>query len=333
MNLPWLAEGKFPLFLAPMSGYTDVVFRNLCKAQGADVLVTEFIPAEMAARDAGKVWPVTAFPAEQRPLGIQLFGSHPRKMAEAARRVADRRRPDFLDLNCGCPAPKITKTKGGASLLRDLLLLEDIAKALVKAVPEIPVTAKIRLGWDRQSIIVNDAVEVLAGAGARAVTIHGRTRDQGYRGAADWSAIAAAAESSPIPVIGNGDIRSPEDLARVRRETKVAGVMIGRAALGDPWIFRRLKAFLGGEPPPAPPAAQERWRALLDYARGLAAHEAVPRPRPNLNWMRARLAHFTKGLPQAKQTRAALLKVSSLPELEKLAASFGNEAAHNAGFV
>ncbi|HVU38551.1 MAG TPA: tRNA-dihydrouridine synthase family protein, partial [Opitutales bacterium] len=262
--LPWLGAGRFPLYLAPMAGFTDSPFRRRCKEQGADVMVTEFANAEGLVRGTPMAWSDLHFTAEERPLGVQIFGGDPALMAEAARRVVAQLRPDFMDLNFGCPADKITCRNAGSSLLRDLPLLEKIAAAVVNAVP-LPVTAKIRLGWDENSIVAPEAARRLEGVGIRALAIHGRTKEQGYRGGADWRVITEVAAAVTIPVIGNGSVDTPAMAARLRKETALAGLMIGRAALGYPWIFRELRAGLEGRPPPPPPSLAERWGLLLRY--------------------------------------------------------------------
>ncbi|MFW6353070.1 MAG: tRNA dihydrouridine synthase [Verrucomicrobiota bacterium] len=183
--LPWFENGRFPLYLAPMAGFTDVVFRDLCKAYGADVMVTEFVMANkfLDPRGAEQAWETVDFSPAQRPMGVQIFGSEPAKMGEAARRIVDRLAPDFIDLNYGCPAPKVVDNCAGSSLLLDLPRLAGVASAVVEAVgAEVPVTAKIRLGWDAERLVAVEACRRLEGVGIEAIAIHGRTKVQGYRG-------------------------------------------------------------------------------------------------------------------------------------------------------
>src|SRR4051794_33053698 len=235
-SLPWF-EGRFPLYLAPMAGVTDKIFRQLCKEYGADVLTTEFVSAEGIFRRNQRTREYLDFDEIERPIGVQLFGGDAGHMAEAARQVVEWVRPDFIDLNFGCPVNKVVARNGGSALLKDCPTLTSVAAAVVSAVAPLPVTAKIRIGWDADSINAVRVAEILAGQGIAAITVHGRTRAQGYSGQADWNVIAAVASAVSIPVIGNGDITTPQDVARRREETEIAGIMIGRAAMSAPWIF------------------------------------------------------------------------------------------------
>lgn len=318
--LPWFAENRFPLYLAPMAGFTDVVFRALCKEHGADVMVTEFVLAEafLRAQRDGQLWETVDFTEAQRPMGVQIFGADSSKMAEAGRVIADYLRPDFIDINFGCPSPRICAQAAGSSLLKDLPRLGEVAKAVVRALPDLPVTAKIRLGWDERSVVAREAAVRLEEVGVRAVAVHGRTKVQGYRGEADWVAIGEAAAAVSVPVVGNGSITSAEDLARYRRMAPVRGVMIGRAALGYPWVFRELKAGLRGEKVP-PPGLRERWEVLLRYCRELQGRPARQGRWDTLAWMRPRLQAFTTQLRGGRQLRHALERVESYAQLEALA--------------
>jgi len=320
-RLPWLGAGRFPLYLAPMAGFTDSPFRRLCKEQGADVLVTEFANADGLVRGTERVWEDLYFTAAERPLGVQIFGGDPALMAEAARMVVAKLQPDFLDLNYGCPADKVTCRNAGSSLLRDLPLLEEIANAVVRAV-EIPVTAKIRLGWDERSIVAPEAAKRLAGAGVCALAVHGRTKEQGYRGGADWGVITAVAEAVEIPVIGNGSVDTPEMAARLRSETRLAGLMVGRAALGYPWIFREIKAGLAGEPEPPAPSLAERWAAMLRYADERIALSGRDPATASLGGMRAMFKSMVKDMPEAAALRGALERVKTRAELGEQAAVY-----------
>ncbi|MFA5258349.1 MAG: tRNA-dihydrouridine synthase family protein [Opitutales bacterium] len=308
-------EGSFPLFLAPMAGFTDIAFRDLCKRFGADVLVSEFVMAN-AVLEAGpqsRIWDMLSFSACQRPFGIQLFGSVPALMAEAAKRVADRLEPDFIDINCGCPAPKIVDQNAGCALLMDLPLAGRIAAAVVRAVPGLPVTAKIRTGWDAEHIVALEAARILEGEGIAALTVHGRTRAQGYGGDADWALIGEVARNLSIPVIGNGSVGGAY-LPALVRDSGVSGLMIGRAALGRPWIFRDLKRELAGLPPTPPPEAREKLGTMMDYARALLGRG------DDIRNIRAKLKPFTEGIAGARKLRAAMDGARTLAELEGLLA-------------
>ena len=252
-TLPWFSD-NFPLYLAPMAGVTDKVFRQICKGYGADVLVTEFVSAEGVFRRNERTREYLDFDPCERPLGVQLFGADAAHMAEAAKHVVDWVAPDFVDLNFGCPVNKVVAKNGGSALLKDCPTLTSVAKAVVQAVAPLPVTAKIRIGWDADSVNAVRVAGILEECGIAALAVHGRTRAQGYSGEADWRVIGEVAQTVAIPVIGNGDLFSPQEVARRRAETKIAGVMIGRAAMSAPWIFGQIKHYLAtGEllPPPS----------------------------------------------------------------------------------
>src|SRR6266581_4939502 len=208
--LPWFCA-KFPLYLAPMAGVSDKIFRQLCKEYGADVLTTEFVSAEGIFRRNERTRQYLDFDEVERPIGVQLFGADAGHMAEAARQVVDWVRPDFVDLNFGCPVNKVVAKNGGSALLKDCPTLASVATAVVRAIAPIPVTAKIRIGWDADSINAISVARILVDAGIAALTVHGRTRAQGYSGAADWNVIGEVAAAVPIPVIGNGDLGSAND--------------------------------------------------------------------------------------------------------------------------
>lgn len=309
-----------------MAGFTDVVFRELCKEHGADVMVTEFVMANkfLDPRGESTAWETVDFTPGQRPMGVQLFGSEPEKMGEAARRIVDRLGPDFIDLNYGCPAPRVVDNCAGSSLLLDPPRLVGVAEAVVRAVgATTPVTAKIRLGWDESKIVATDICRRLEGVGIEAIAIHGRTKTQGYRGDADWEKIEEAAAAVSVPVIGNGAVEGVplgEHLARIRSRGLVRGLMIGRAALGYPWIFREVKAYLETGTLPPPPSLDERWETLLRYARELMERPAHADRWNRLNWMRSRLKAFTKFLPRVRRLRLELDQVTTFEELEALAA-------------
>ncbi len=320
-RLPWFGPDKMPLYLAPMAGFTDRPFRQLCKEHGADVMVTEFVMANKFLDPRGEkdAWEIVDFTPEQRPMGVQVFGGEPSKMAEAATRIADRLHPDFIDINYGCPAPKVVNNLAGSSLLRDPCKLEEIARAVVKRVSTVvPVTAKIRIGWDDTSINAVDISRRLEDAGVEAIAVHGRTKEQGYSGEANWDVIHAVADAVSVPVVGNGSVRTAGDVRRVRDAAKVSGLMIGRAALGYPWIFSEIKHTLAtGEALP-PPTLEARWDAILAYAQQLVQHRQKDQHQ-SINWMRARLKSFAKGFPGSKDLRRHLETVSTLEELRRIA--------------
>src|SRR5438477_1294022 len=217
--LPWFSPSNFPLYLAPMAGVSDKIFRQLCKERGADVLVTEFVSAEGVFRRNERTREYLDFDECERPIGVQLFGGNAEHMAEAAKHVVDWVRPDFIDLNFGCPVNKVVAKNGGSALLKDCPTLAAVAAAVVRAVAPIPVTAKIRIGWDADLINATHVAKILEDCGIAALAVHGRTRAQGYSGEADWRVIGEVAHSVALPVIGNGDLSSAETVLRRRAET------------------------------------------------------------------------------------------------------------------
>lgn len=305
-----------------MAGVTDGVFRRLCKEFGADVMVTEFVSAEGILQANHRTRRYTQFEEEERPLGIQLFGANGERMGEAARVIVDRDRPDFIDINFGCPVNKVVCKNGGSSLLRDLPLLKSVASGVLAAVGrDVPVTAKIRLGWDSHSLVAVDICRLLEDCGIQAVTVHGRTKAQNYGGLADWEAIDECARSVSIPVVGNGDIRSGADAGKRRRETSVRGLMIGRGAMECPWIFADAKYYFehGTEPPAR--SLEERWTFIFRHVRIAMEMGYYGSEANTLKFMRSRLMAYSKGFPGAKEIRTKLTRVSSLAELKDIAAS------------
>lgn len=305
-----------------MAGVTDPIFRTLCKEEGADVMVTEFVSSEGVLQAWERNRRYVEFAEEHRPLGIQMFGSVPAHMAESARIIVGEMQPDFLDINAGCPVPKVVGKNGGSSLLKDLPLLQEIAAAVVRAVgEECPVTVKIRIGWDAEHICAVEAAQRLESVGVRALAIHGRTRSQQYSGTADWGVIDACARSVGIPVIGNGDIASPADVQRAKETTAVAGVMIGRAAMSAPWLFRQAKTYLATGTVPPPPTAAERVAFMLRHARMAVASRHYGEELSTMRAMRSRLLAYAKGIPGTKALRPQLARVASVAELEQILAT------------
>ena len=315
--LPWFANGRFPLYLAPMAGVSDKIFRQLCKERGADVLVTEFVSSEGVFRRNERTRGYLDFDAIERPVGVQLFGGNAAHMAEAARQVVEWVEPDFIDLNFGCPVNKVVSKNGGSALLKDCPTLGKVASAVVQAVAPLPVTAKIRIGWDDQSVNAVSVAQLLESLGIAALAVHGRTRAQGYSGAADWDVIAQVAAAVRIPVIGNGDLFTAADVAKRKRETGIAGAMIGRAAMSSPWIFAQTKHFLAtGEllPPPHP---AEKW-ALIQRHCELTVEE-YGNEDVAMRSMRGRLMAYSKGMPASKSLREKFQHVSTLAAVEEIA--------------
>ncbi|MCX5840537.1 MAG: tRNA dihydrouridine synthase DusB [Deltaproteobacteria bacterium] len=290
--LPWLSPDRFPLYLAPMAGVTDMVFRSLCKELGADVMVTEFVSAEGIMQADGRTRKYTEFDDVQRPLGVQLFGADGARMGEAARKISDWKKPDFIDINFGCPVNKVVAKNGGSSLLKDCPLLASVAVDLVKASP-VPVTAKMRIGWDHDHINAVEVARILEDSGIQAIAVHGRTRSQGYTGLADWDVIAQVADAVKIPVIGNGDIRTADDVRRMIRMTGCDGVLVGRGALGNPWIFKDMMSKRQGQQALLSPTSEERERVIRHH---LTMVVAVLGESIGVRNFRKHLLWYTKGL-------------------------------------
>jgi tRNA-dihydrouridine synthase B len=315
-TLPWFSN-RFPLYLAPMAGVSDKIFRQLCKEHGADILTTEFVSSEGIFRRNQRTCEYLDFDEIERPIGVQLFGADPEHMAEAARQVIDWVAPDFIDLNFGCPVNKVVAKNGGSALLKDCPALASVAAAVVRAVAPMAVTAKIRIGWDADSINAPRVARILVDAGIAAITVHGRTRAQGYAGAADWDTIAEVAAAVSIPVIGNGDLASAADVAKRCHETGIAGAMIGRAAMSAPWIFSQTKHYLATGKIPDSPELSERWSLIVRHCQLVVAQWGAEEPA--MRSMRARLMAYSRAMPDAKRLRQKFSYVSTLAELEAIA--------------
>ena len=316
MTLRWF-QNQFPLFLAPMAGVSDKIFRQLCKENGADVLTTEFVSAEGIFRRNERTREYLDFDEIERPIGVQLFGAGAVHMAEAAKQVVDWVRPDFVDLNFGCPVNKVVCKNGGSALLKDCPTLANVAASVARAVAPLPVTAKIRIGWDAESVNAVRVAKVLEECGISALTVHGRTRAQGYSGAADWNVIGEVAAAVSIPVIGNGDLTSASEVAKRKRETGIAGAMIGRAAMTSPWIFREAKGYLANGEQAEPPTLEQRWRLILRHCELHARDWGVEEPA--IRSMRARLMAYSKSMPEAKRLREKFSQVSTLADVQGIA--------------
>jgi tRNA-dihydrouridine synthase B len=313
--LQLFSSGPAPLYLAPQAGVSESPFRRLCREFGADVVVSEFVSSEGIRRNDRRTHEYLRFADDERPIGIQIFGADPGGMAEAAALVEEVYRPDFLDINFGCPVKKVVNRNGGSGCLRDLDLVERIIRAVGEAI-SIPVTVKIRSGWNEET---RNPVEIALrcqDAGARVLTLHARSRTQMYSGTANWDEIARVVEALDIPVIGNGDIWTGEDARRMRDHTGCAGLMIARGSHGAPWLFRQARAALEGLPVPADPSVEERFAIVRRHARLAIDFEreeekAMVEFRKHLGW-------YTKGLPNGRQLRQELFGVTRLAEAEAL---------------
>ena len=307
---------KKVFLLAPMAGFTNSTCRSIFREFGADAVVSEFVHARAVLSGSSRVLEKLAFDAACRPVGIQLFGGDPSEMADAAQFVAEKLAPDFVDVNFGCPAPNAVDAGAGSALLRDVPKMARIMRAVSDAV-KIPATAKMRTGWGRESVVLPDAARELEQAGAQMLAIHGRTKIQGYGGDSDWGLIESTARTLSIPVIGNG---SAEKLSgEFMRSSACAGFMIGRAALGNPWIFRRMKARLdGGDEAAFEPSARERAAMALRYARAMAVGGYSDINADNIKFIETQVMRFLKNAAGFKRLRVRLKNVKTIRELEDL---------------
>ena len=308
-------QGRVPLFLAPQAGVSESPFRRLCREFGADVVVSEFVSADGLCKGNPKTHSYLRFHDDERPIGIQIFGADPEMMAEAAATVCEIYKPDFLDINFGCPVKKVVKRNGGSGCLRDLPLMSDIIEAVVEATP-VPVTVKTRSGFSEGT---RDPVKIgltVQDAGAKMITLHPRTRADMYSSKARWSEIRELVEALEIPVVGNGDILTGADARRMWDETGCHGIMMARGTQGAPWLFQQARAALDGLPLPPIPDVEERFQICLRHARnaiewGTDARLATIEFRKHLGW-------YTKGLPGGNRLRQELFTVNSLGDMERL---------------
>ena len=290
MNIRNIQFGPRPLFLAPMEDVTDIGFRRLCKRYGAAMVYTEFVSAEALVRSVKSTVSKLAISDDERPVGIQIYGRDAESMAEAAK-IVEAAGPDLIDLNFGCPVKKVAGKGAGAGMLRDIPLMLKITRAVVDAV-KVPVTVKTRLGWDAQNLVIEDLAERLQDCGIAALTIHGRTRAQMYTGDADWTLIGKVKQNPRIriPIIGNGDIRTPEEARQAFERYGVDAVMVGRATFGHPWLFKEMRDRINVE-------RIDEYRGILHTRRHLAASPVF------------------KGIPNFRQTRIAMLRAETVSEL------------------
>ena len=305
----------FPLFLAPMEDITDSSFRSVCKEHGADVVITEFISAEGLIRDSWKSRIKMQFEPEERPVGIQIFGSNEDSMVRAAA-MAETAAPDFIDLNFGCPVKKIVMKGGGAALLQDIPKMVRMTEAVVRST-RLPVTVKTRLGWDEQHKEIVEIAERLQDVGISAIAIHGRTRSQLYGGTADWTLIGKVRENPrmKIPVWGNGDVDSGPRAEEMKNRYGIDGIMIGRAAMGHPWIFRDIKSWLARHEILPEPSVAERITVFRTHLRRAIA---IKGERSALLELRKLYAGYFRGIPDFKKYRMQLITATDLSEIEAL---------------
>lgn len=316
INLP-----GFPLLLAPMEDVSDPPFRAVCKKHGADLMYTEFISSEGLIRDAMKSRQKLDIFEEERPVGIQIFGGDEEGMAISAG-IVDAVNPDLLDINFGCPVKKVVCKGAGAAVLKDIDLMVRLTKAVIKSC-NVPVTVKTRLGWDFDSINIIEVAERLQDIGVQALSIHGRTRSQLYKGEADWSWIAKVKDHPriKIPIFGNGDVDSPQKALEYKNQYGVDGIMIGRAAIGYPWFFREVKHYFAtGEVLP-PPTIEERIEVIRQHLRSSVAWKG---PRIGIFEMRRHYANYLKGIINIKPLRSKLVMLNTMEEIEETLEEFSS---------
>ena len=309
--------GKYPLFLAPMEDVTDIGFRLLCKRFGVSMVYTEFVSAEALVRSIKSTVNKLTICEEERPVGIQIYGRDVASMVEAAQIVAQSK-PDVIDLNFGCPVKKVAGKGAGAGMLQNIPLMLEITREVVKAV-HIPVTVKTRLGWDASHLIITDLAEQLQDCGIQALTIHGRTRSQMYTGKADWTLIGEVKKNPRIhiPIIGNGDITSAEEAKHAFETYGVDGVMVGRASFGCPWIFKEMRNYLDGKPSDENLDLNKKLDILLEQLHINVAR--IDEYRGILHTRRHLAASpIFKGIPDFRQTRIAMLRATTVKELEDI---------------
>lgn len=315
MKIGNIQFGDYPLFLAPMEDVTDIGFRMLCKRYGASMVYTEFVSAEALVRSVKSTVNKLTISDEERPVGIQIYGRDVESMVEAAKIVEDQAHPNVIDINFGCPVKKVAGKGAGAGMLQNVPLLLDITKNVVKAV-NTPVTVKTRLGWSNDNLIICDLAEQLQDCGIQALTIHGRTRAQMYTGSADWTLIGEVKKNPRIniPIIGNGDITSPEETKRAFEEYGVDAVMIGRATFGRPWIFKEIRDYLDGKE--ADPEMTFNWMLDVLEEQLRINVERIDEYRGILHTRRHLAASpIFKGIPNFRQTRIAMLRANTMDEL------------------
>ena len=304
--------GEFPLLLAPMEDVSDPPFRAVCKKYGADLMYTEFISSEGLIRDAAKSMMKLDIFEYERPVGIQIFGADIGPMREAAA-IAERAGPDLIDINYGCPVKKVALKGAGAGILQNIPKMVSMTKEIVNTC-NLPVTVKTRLGWDEDSKYIVEVAERLQDVGIAAISIHGRTRAQMYKGDADWSLIAQV-KNNPrmnIPVFGNGDVDTPEKTVEYRDRFGIDGIMIGRASIGAPWIFNEIKHFMNTGEHLAPPTIKERIAAASMHFEGSLQWKGV---RLGIVEMRRHYANYFKGIPDFKKHRLDLVTIDTVDEI------------------
>ena len=304
----------FPVLLAPMAGYTDYPFRVLCKRMGAGLVYSEFVSADGIIRENIRTIEMIHFTDEERPIGIQIFGNDPQTMSQAASFVYKKFNPDIIDINYGCPVPKVTKKGGGSAALKDLCLMDEITHAVIDAVPDVPVTVKMRAGWDNNNIVIPDVGNRLENIGVKAITLHPRTTKQRYKGKANWDLIKNLKQNVSIPVIGNGDVYCVENIKAMFEYTECDAVMIARATLGNPWIFQEAKNLFNNENYSDSPPLVEIAKTCKEHFKLLIKSRGQS---IGMNLMRKHFSNYLKGFPGAAKFRQKLVTATNFEIMKK----------------
>ena len=303
-----------PIFLAPMAGVTDRPFRLICKKKGAGMMYTEFVSANGIIRENQKTLDMIKFSDIERPLGVQIFGDESDIIGKSAKLISERFNPDIIDINFGCPVPKIANKGAGSGALKDKNLMKDIVKEVIKNSSDIPVTVKMRAGWDSNSIISTEAGLMLEGLGVQAITLHPRTRSQSFKGCADWELIRELKETVNIPVIGNGDIKDPDDAIKMFHKTNCDAIMIARAVLGNPWILESIFNKLNG--------LKNKPVTISDRINICKEHFSLLLEDKNeqvcINYTKKHFNWYLKGFDGASKLRRKFMKVKSTKEISNL---------------
>ena len=304
---------KNSILLAPMAGVTDLPFRIICKDMGADLVYTEFVSSNGIIRENKKTLDLIQFIDEERPIGVQIFGETPEAVGLSAKMIEERFSPDIIDINYGCPVPKVTKKGAGSAALKDLNLMRDITSAVIKKVKDTPVTVKMRSGWCSDSEVFVKAGQILEDIGVSAITLHPRTTSQRFEGSADWNSIKILKENVNIPIIGNGDVKTIDDYIKILKQTKCDAVMIGRAALGNPWIFRDIDNYNKGKTKEETKISDILTICIKHY--NLLKENKEERICVNLT--KKHFSWYLKGFENASYWRKKILFSKDIPQIEE----------------
>jgi len=308
--------------MAPMAGVSNRPFRLLAIKAGAALTYSEMISSEGVVRHHAKTLAMMKFKSDEQPIGIQIYGANPEVMRQVAQIAVRNNNPDLIDINFGCPAKKVVNRNSGAAALKDLVLTDEIVRATVEGAGKTPVTVKIRIGWDDTNPVYEEVGRIVEQAGAKAVTLHARSRGKGFSGKADWTAIKKLKRAVNIPVIGNGDVKTPADAKQMLEETGCDGVMIGRAALGNPFIFKQVSHYLAAGELLSEPAVQDKIKIACRHARLIAEEYGEQR---GIIKMRGYLGWYVKGFPGASKLRPKLFQVNTISDVIRTFSDYLNE--------